>query len=98
MRGMNVLVDCPRSSAGELRFTVFGVPVGVKIWFWISTLLLCGAQDTAGVLIWVAVVLASVLIHELGHVFALRIFGERADVALYGWGGITIPWHAVRGT
>jgi stage IV sporulation protein FB len=98
MRGMNILVDCPRSSAGELRFTVLGVPVGVKFWFWLSTLLLCGAQDTASVLIWVAVCLASVLMHELGHVLAFRLFGERADVVLYGWGGLTMPWHSVNGT
>jgi Zn-dependent protease len=98
MRGMNVLVDCPQSTAGEWRFRLFGVQVGVKFWFWISTLILCGASDTSGVVIWVLACLACVLIHEFGHVLAFRVFGEQADIVLYGWGGLTIPWHSVRGT
>ena len=95
---MNALVDCPQSSAGEWRFRLFDVDVRVKFWFWLSVVLLCGAQDTAGVLMWVVVCFASILIHELGHVFAFRFYRENADIVLYGWGGLTIPDHQVRGT
>jgi hypothetical protein len=98
MGRMNVIVDCPQSNAGEWRFRLFGIDVRVKIWFWIAVVLTCGANDTGGVLIWVAVCLASILIHEFGHVLAFRYFRERADVVLYGWGGLTIPYHDVRGT
>ena len=77
----------------------FSAPtVRVKFWFWISVVLLCGAQETGAVLIWVAVCLASILIHELGHVAVLRYYRESADIVLYGWGGLTIPHHHVRGT
>jgi membrane-associated protease RseP (regulator of RpoE activity) len=95
---MNVIVDCPQSSAGEWRFRLFDIDVRVKIWFWIAVAVMCGAQDTGGVLIWVAVCFVSILIHEFGHVLAFRYFRERADVVLYGWGGLTIPYHNVRGT
>src|SRR5260370_41332090 len=98
MGRMNVIVDCPQSNAGEWRFRLFSSDVRVKIWFWIAVVLTCGANDTGGVLIWVAVCLASILIHEFGHVLAFRYFRERADVVLYGWGGLTIPYHDVRGT
>jgi stage IV sporulation protein FB len=95
---MNVIVDCPQSNAGEWRFRLFGTDVRVKFWFWIAVALMCGAQDTGGVLIWVAVCFVSILIHEFGHVLAFRYFRERADVVLYGWGGLTIPYRSVRGT
>ncbi len=95
---MNVIVDCPRSSVAEWRFRLFGADVRVKFWFWISTVLLCGAQETGAVLIWVVVCLASILIHEIGHVALLRYYREGADIVLYGWGGLTTPHHHVRGT
>ena len=94
---MNTLVDCPQGKAGEWSFRLFGVPVHVKIWFWISTVVLCGANDTGGVLIWIAVCLASIVIHELGHVYAFRFFGTDADVVLYAWGGLAIPHRSIRG-
>jgi len=95
---MNVLVDCPQSSAGEWRFRLFDVDVRVKLWFWLGVVLLCGAQNTAAVLIWVAVCFASILIHEFAHVADFRLSGEKADIVLYGWGGLTIPYHHPRGT
>jgi stage IV sporulation protein FB len=94
---MNVLVDCPQSRAAEWSFRVLGVPVHVKFWFWVGVVLLCGAQETGAVLIWVAVCLASIVIHELGHVFAFRSFGVDAEVVLYGWGGLAVPRHDVYG-
>jgi Zn-dependent protease len=33
----------------------------------------------------------------MGHVLAYRRYGENSDVVLYGWGGLTIPHHRVRG-
>jgi stage IV sporulation protein FB len=95
---MNVLLDCPQSRAGEWSFRLFGVPVHVKFWFWVAVVLVCGAQETAAVLIFVGVCFASILIHELGHVFAFRFFGEDAEIVLYGWGGLAVPRHDVYGT
>lgn len=95
---MNILVDCPKSTVAEWRFSLFSSEVRVKFWFWLAVVLTCGAQETGAVLVWVAVCLAAVLLHELGHALAFRNYREGADIVLYGWGGITIPHHHLRGT
>jgi Zn-dependent protease len=71
--------------------------VRVKFWFWLVLLLLSGNPDTEAALIWLAVGFISILIHEMGHVAAYRVFGETSDVVLYAFGGAVIPHHAVRG-
>ncbi len=40
---------------------------------------------------WVLIVFVSVLVHELGHAFAFRLFGQRSAIVLHGWGGFTVP-------
>jgi stage IV sporulation protein FB len=94
---MNVLVECPQSSAGEWRFRLLGTDVRVKFWFWVLVCMLCPVRATLPVLLWVAVCLGSALIHELGHVFACRFFGARASIVLYGWGGRTLLTRTLRG-
>jgi len=96
---MPTLTDCPQSNSGEWTFRIFGVPVHVKFWFW-AACLLTGAnqQETSAVLIWVAACFGSILLHEMGHVCAFRLFGAEAEVVLYGWGGLAIPRRGVRGT
>jgi Zn-dependent protease len=42
------------------------------------------------VLLWVAVVFVSILIHEMGHVLMGRIFGSDGYIVLYGFGGLAI--------
>jgi membrane-associated protease RseP (regulator of RpoE activity) len=96
---MPTLTDCPQSHAGEWTFRLFGVPVRVKFWFWAACLLTGANRDeTSAILIWVAVCFASILLHEMGHVGAFRLFGTEAEVVLYGWGGLAIPRRGVRGT
>jgi len=92
------LTDCPESRAGEWRFHLFGVEVRVKFWFWFAVLLFCGGMDTRSALIWVAVCFVSILLHELGHVFAFRMFGTNAYAVLYGFGGLAVPEGRIRGT
>jgi len=92
------LVSCPRSRAGEWNFRLFGVPVHVKFWFWLSLLLIGASDDMVAVLIWLAVCFVSILIHELGHVLVFRMFGEDAEVVLYAWGGLAVPRRGIRGT
>ncbi len=41
-------------------------------------------------LIWVACVFVTILIHELGHALAFRHFGQRAHIVLYHFGGLAI--------
>jgi Zn-dependent protease len=69
----------------------------VKIWFWVAVLVVCGEQDLGRMAVWVAVCFGSILLHELGHVGAFRLFRERAEVVLYGWGGMAIPRRGVSG-
>ena len=94
---MTTLVDCPDSTAGEWSFHIFDIPVRVKIWFWISILIIGGEQKLGPILIWVGVCFFSILLHELGHVAAFRLCGVRAEVMLYGWGGLAIPRYGVSG-
>jgi stage IV sporulation protein FB len=95
---MRNLVDCPDSQRGQWNFSLWGVPVHVKLWFWLSVLIMGGEQPAPIVMIWAAACFCSILLHELGHVFAFSAFGERAEVTLHGWGGMAVPRGELRGT
>lgn len=41
-------------------------------------------------LVWVACVFVSILVHELGHALAFQYFGQRAHIVLYHFGGLAI--------
>ncbi len=79
-----------------VRFRLAGIPIAVQPWFWVLALVLgLGSRITgAGLAVWVAVVFVSVLVHELGHAFALRAFGYRPAVLLHMIGGLT-SWEPV---
>jgi Zn-dependent protease len=94
---MTTLTDCPESETGALKFRLFGNPVRVTFWFWLAIVLLAVDREPAALLIWVGVCLVSILLHELGHILAYRIFGAHARVVLYGWGGATIPDRGLTG-
>lgn len=81
----------PSETAYDLRFQVAGIPVRVHPLFWLIGAIL-GAQgsDGIGILIWIGVVFVSILIHELGHAFTMRFFGEGARVVLYLMGGMAV--------
>lgn len=91
----------PERTAYDLRFRCLGFPVRVHPWFWIVTLLLNGHRllrmGPEYLLMWVAVVFVSILIHELGHALAFRRFGSDADIVLYAFGGLAIPTNVVSG-
>lgn len=82
------------SQPGTWRFALFGVPVAVHWVFWLIAVLLGPlewANSPVGVkllLVWVAVVFVSILVHEFGHAFAFRRYGGRPQVLLYGLGGL----------
>lgn len=80
------------------RFTLFGFPVGIQWMFWLNTALLGGAlsadgpREIQGVVIWMAAALVSIIIHELGHAFTMRHYGDRrVAIVLYAFGGLAIP-------
>jgi Zn-dependent protease len=82
---------------GILRFRLFGFPVDVEPGFWILTLLFgtWGARSIQGALIWVGIVFLSVLVHELGHAFVARAFGQQPSIVLHMMGGLT-AWRPTR--
>lgn len=85
------ILDVPYSSRGEWRFRLLGTTVRVLPWFWLSVLLFSGGGDLGAVMIWVAVCFVSILVHEMGHVLAFRLYGTRSEAVLYAWGGLAIP-------
>lgn len=92
------LVEPPRSHY-DINFSLAGVPVRVHPLFWLVTIMLVAMREnvkSAEVLIWVAAVFISILVHELGHAFLIRFYGWRPRVTLYMMGGLASyepTWH-----
>jgi Zn-dependent protease len=73
-----------------LGFRIAGIPVRIDPSFLVIVVLLgWGARAGALLVAWVAVVTASVLLHELGHAVAFRRYGQRPQILLQGMGGLT---------
>ena len=94
-----MLLGEPPRNQYDLHFSCFGFPVRISVYFWLAAGLL-GAMRLrnsdsriAGVLLmsWVVSMFISILIHELGHAFAMRYFGSGARIVLYMMGGLAIP-------
>ncbi|RYD32968.1 MAG: hypothetical protein EOP87_11880 [Verrucomicrobiaceae bacterium] len=75
------------------RFSVFGIPVEVQPFFWITLAILGASGDldsAAGIFKIVLFILAgftSILIHELGHALTARRFGANVYIVLQAFGG-----------
>jgi Zn-dependent protease len=83
----------PNETAWDLRWRMFGIPVRVHPMFWLLAALLGGHTLRMGVqylLMWIACVFISILIHELGHVVMGMFFGTQGRIVLYSFGGIAI--------
>jgi Zn-dependent protease len=97
-----VLVE-PDRTPYDLNFRLLGFPVRVHPLFWVVAVLF--GADALGnpnlgpvyLLVWVAVVFVSILVHELGHAFAFRACGVGSSVVLYSFGGLAVPWGHVGG-
>jgi Zn-dependent protease len=90
----------PERTPYDLRFRLLGFPVRVHPWFWLGSVLLGANWLDRGVqylAIWVGIVFVSILVHELGHALAFRLYGAGADIILYAFGGLAVPTHAISG-
>jgi Zn-dependent protease len=74
----------------SLSFRLAGIPVRVDAMFFVVAVVL-GLGGRTGVTLagWVVAVFLSVLVHELGHAVAFRIFGQTPRIRLWAWGGLT---------
>jgi Zn-dependent protease len=100
-----VLLAEPPRTAYDFEFHIFDFPVRVSPFFWLVSAVLghsnavafdsIFAERSPGVatllLVWIAAVFLSILIHELGHAFTMRRFGMSASIVLYYLGGLAIP-------
>lgn len=83
----------------DLNFSVAGIPVRVHPLFWFIALLLgLSSKSIFGIFIWLIVIFVSILIHELGHAFAFRRFGQPSYIILHFSGGLTVPESLPWGT
>ena len=70
------LFEPPPPTRFDLCFTLFRVPVRVHPLFWLIAALFGGITgDLRTLIIWVASVFLSVLVHKMGHAPAMRRFG-----------------------
>jgi membrane-associated protease RseP (regulator of RpoE activity) len=96
-----VLVE-PERTRYDLSFRLFGFPIRIHPLFWLGSALL-GAfwldqpGGTIYLAVWIAAVLVSILVHEMGHAIAFRWFGADSHIVLYVFGGLAVPWSAVSG-
>ena len=85
--------------SAQPHFRIAGIPVRVEpIFFVISGLwglrYIDIGLDIVGV--WMLSSFVSILVHELGHGFALKAFGQRSAIVLHGFGGVTISENRSR--
>jgi Zn-dependent protease len=96
----------PAETSFDLRWRMFNIPVRVHPLFWvISAALGWDSYVRIGMnalLIWMFAMFASILIHELGHVFMGRVFGTEGHIVLHAFGGLAIgsnnlsnPWKRI---
>jgi Zn-dependent protease len=95
-----VLVE-PERTRYDMNFRMLRFPVRVHPFFWLFTALLGSTilEDLgiAYLIIWMAAVFVSILVHELGHGLAFRRFGVDSHIVLYAFGGLAVPWTHVNG-
>lgn len=75
----------------DLHFTLLGIPVRVHPLFWLMAILF-GASSASipKIIVWVIVIFISILIHELGHSLAMRVYGQDSYIVLYLLGGLAV--------
>lgn len=86
------LFQVPPHTNLDLKFSLFGIPVRVHPLFWLLALLLgSSAGNYMLILVWIIVVFVSILIHELGHSFMMRFYGQNSFIILHMAGGLAVP-------
>lgn len=88
----------PQPTPYDLNFALGRTRISVHIGFWIFTAILGWNWIRVGfdyLLVWIACVFVSILLHEFGHVWAGQAFGANGDILLYSFGGLAIGSNAL---
>lgn len=76
-----------------IRFSLFGIPVRVHPFFWLTLAIIGGAlwadspEAIFRILLFLLAGFISILVHELGHALTARKFGARSEIVLQAFGG-----------
>lgn len=68
------------------------IPITIHPIFWVTAAMIgyFQSESLVGTLVWMAIIVVSVLFHELGHALTAYTFGKRARIELVALGGVTI--------
>jgi stage IV sporulation protein FB len=85
-----VILSEPPRTPYDLSFGLLGIPVRVHPLFWLAAVLLGARANTEPrqIILWVATVFVSIVIHELGHALVARSYGFEPWITLHGFGGL----------
>ncbi len=90
----------PDRTPYDWTFRLLGFPVRVHPFFWLGSALFGGDLLQGGLeylLLWVAAVFVSIVVHEFGHALAFRAYGVESHVVLYAFGGLAVPYTSLAG-
>jgi stage IV sporulation protein FB len=91
------MLAVPEPTSFDLRWRMFGTDIRVHPLFWVITAVLGWSNfergQFPGLLLWIACVFVSILVHEFGHVMMGRLFGSRGYIVLYSFGGLAVGSH-----
>ena len=73
----------------DLKFRLFGFPIRITPWFWVVAAMLGASGSAQTMVLWVAAVFVGILVHELGHAFAMRYYGFQPEITFHAMGGLT---------
>ena len=76
-----------------IRFSIFGIPVQVQPFFWVTLAIIGGALDARSpdamlkLGLFLLAGFISLMVHELGHALTARKLGARSEIVLQAFGG-----------
>ncbi|MBR6436333.1 MAG: hypothetical protein IKS45_07485 [Thermoguttaceae bacterium] len=79
----------PQPTPYDLKFRLFGFPIRITPWFWVVAAMLGASFSPKTMVIWVVAVFLGILVHELGHAFAMRHYGFQPEITFHAMGGLT---------
>jgi stage IV sporulation protein FB len=88
-----VFFGLPSQTRYDLTWRMFGTNIRVTPFFWLVAVMIGFPHVHDGIeylLIWVAVVFVSILVHEFGHILVGRHYGSAGHIVLHGLGGLAI--------